>query len=148
MGYAVLAWSGISGIQGVGEAKRQAVHISSEISGLTVPPTYASSRPPTASLFLFPLLRCIQAAKVAQQRFLNLHEYQSKELLHKHGCTVQNFIVASDVDEAREKLKRFEMLFEGDIEYVVKAQILAGGRGKGHFIGGDDKIRGVFITLE
>ncbi|KHJ87471.1 succinate-CoA ligase, beta subunit [Oesophagostomum dentatum] len=43
--------------------------------------------------------------KVAQQRFLNLHEYQSKELLNKHGCSVQNFIVASNKEEAQEKLK-------------------------------------------
>ncbi|KAK6750148.1 hypothetical protein RB195_002248 [Necator americanus] len=81
--------------------------------------------------------------KIVQERFLNLQEYQSKELLHKHGCTVQNFIVASNMEEATEKLKDF-----GDVEYVVKAQILAGGRGKGHFIGGSDKVRGVFITKD
>ncbi|KJH41763.1 succinate-CoA ligase, beta subunit [Dictyocaulus viviparus] len=34
-----------------------------------------------------------------------------------------------------------------DTEYVVKAQILAGGRGKGHFINGRADIGGVFITL-
>ncbi|ETN71861.1 ATP-grasp domain protein, partial [Necator americanus] len=88
---------------------------------------------------------------IVQERFLNLQEYQSKELLHKHGCTVQNFIVASNMEEATEKLKDFgglTLYSEGDVEYVVKAQILAGGRGKGHFIGGSDKVRGVFITKD
>ncbi|EYC41181.1 hypothetical protein Y032_0579g241 [Ancylostoma ceylanicum] len=89
------------------------------------------------------LLRKPSVDKIVQQRYLNLQEYQSKDLLHKHGCTVQNFFVASSIDEATEKLKNFNV-----DEYVVKAQILAGGRGKGHFIGGTDKVRGVFISKD
>ncbi|KJH39829.1 ATP-grasp domain protein, partial [Dictyocaulus viviparus] len=76
-------------------------------------------------------------------------EYQSKELLSKHGCTVQKFIVAASKQEAEEKMKFLgSVVRNDDTEYVVKAQILAGGRGKGHFINGRADIGGVFITLK
>ncbi|CAD6198831.1 unnamed protein product [Caenorhabditis auriculariae] len=78
-----------------------------------------------------------------QSRNLNLQEFQSKELLSKHGCSVQNFVVASNRKEAEQKWQSF-----GDHEYVVKAQILAGGRGKGHFKGGKKGFGGVYITME
>ncbi|WKY04138.1 hypothetical protein Q1695_005257 [Nippostrongylus brasiliensis] len=82
-------------------------------------------------------------AEGSQLRFLNLQEYQSKGLLEKHGCTVQKFIIATNQNEAKERIKVF-----GDIEYVVKAQILAGGRGKGHFIDGKKGLGGVYITMD
>jgi len=65
------------------------------------------------------------------KRNLNLQEYQSKSILEKHCVTVQKFIVADkvqDVDNIASKLHA--------AEYVVKAQILAGGRGKGTFDSG------------
>ncbi|VDM61883.1 unnamed protein product [Angiostrongylus costaricensis] len=74
-----------------------------------------------------------------QIRFLNLQEHQSKELLNRHGCSVQKFIVVAS--------KIFiSFICDGNIEYVVKAQILAGGRGKGRFINGRSDFSGVFIT--
>ncbi|CAJ0928761.1 unnamed protein product, partial [Mesorhabditis belari] len=75
------------------------------------------------------------------QRALSLQEYQSKGLLDKHGCIVQKFVVAESRNEAEKKLdgKHFD-------EYVVKAQILAGGRGKGRFVGGPKDLGGVYIT--
>uniref|UniRef100_A0A1I7T0A6 Succinate--CoA ligase [GDP-forming] subunit beta, mitochondrial n=1 Tax=Caenorhabditis tropicalis TaxID=1561998 RepID=A0A1I7T0A6_9PELO len=79
----------------------------------------------------------------SQRRFLNLQEFQSKEILEKHGCSVQKFVVASNRKEAEDKWMSF-----GDHEYVVKAQILAGGRGKGKFINGTKGIGGVYITKE
>ncbi|CAB3409388.1 unnamed protein product [Caenorhabditis bovis] len=78
-----------------------------------------------------------------QQRFLNLQEFQSKEVLAKHGCSVQQFLVASSRKEAEEKWMTF-----GDHEYVVKAQVLAGGRGKGKFLNGTKGIGGVYITKD
>ncbi|KAK6056338.1 ATP-grasp domain protein [Cooperia oncophora] len=84
--------------------------------------------------------------KAGQLRFLNLQEYQSKTLLDNHGCTVQKFIVASSQKEADEKTKAHGLV--GNIEYVVKAQILAGGRGKGRFINGKEGLGGVFVTME
>ena len=57
---------------------------------------------------------------------MNIHEYQAKEILRQYGVAVPGGEVAFTADEA-EKIAR-EM--GGDI-FVVKAQIHAGGRGKG-----------------
>lgn len=60
---------------------------------------------------------------------MNIHEYQAKELLQKFGVNVPRGQVAFTVDEAVEAAKTL-----GGPLYVVKAQIHAGGRGKGSFI--------------
>merc|ERR1712045_344744 len=65
------------------------------------------------------------------QRNLNLLEHQSKGLLQEHEVTVQRFRVASNEAEAKKIPEEFPCK-----EYVVKAQVLAGGRGKGHFDNG------------
>ncbi|KAG0231784.1 Succinate--CoA ligase [GDP-forming] subunit beta, mitochondrial [Actinomortierella wolfii] len=67
----------------------------------------------------------------SQVRFLNLHEYQSKQLMAQHGINVQRFAIADSVEQA-EKAAR-ELNAE---EIVIKAQIHAGGRGKGEFSSG------------
>ncbi|KQX25551.1 MULTISPECIES: ADP-forming succinate--CoA ligase subunit beta [unclassified Sphingomonas] len=59
---------------------------------------------------------------------MNIHEYQAKELLAKFGAAVPAGYAALTVDEAVEAAKKLP----GPI-YVVKAQIHAGGRGKGKF---------------
>ena len=61
---------------------------------------------------------------------MNLHEYQGKELLNSFGVRIQRGIVASSPEEA---VKAAEKLHEetGTSWYVVKAQVHAGGRGKG-----------------
>jgi succinyl-CoA synthetase beta subunit len=60
---------------------------------------------------------------------LKLHEYQSKALLREHGVAVPDGYVASTADEAREAAAK---LFDaGSIRVAVKAQVHAGGRGKG-----------------
>lgn len=64
-------------------------------------------------------------------RNLNLHEYQSKELMTRYGVRVQRGMTADDVSQAEENAKR--LADTGAEELVVKAQIHAGGRGKGHF---------------
>ncbi len=61
---------------------------------------------------------------------MNLHEYQGKELLNKYGVKTQRGIVATTVDEAVEAYKKITAL-SGSPVAVVKAQIHAGGRGKG-----------------
>ncbi|CAH0561992.1 unnamed protein product [Brassicogethes aeneus] len=62
-------------------------------------------------------------------RFLNLLEYQSKNLLRSNGVAIQDFCM---IDEnGASELDKFNVN-----EYVIKAQILAGGRGKGHFDNG------------
>ncbi len=59
---------------------------------------------------------------------MNIHEYQAKELLAKYGVPVPAGYPAMSVDEAVEAAQRLP----GPL-WVVKAQIHAGGRGKGKF---------------
>ena len=61
---------------------------------------------------------------------MNLHEYQAKEILSGFGVRIQRGVVATTADEA---VKAAEKLTQdtGTQWYVVKAQIHAGGRGKG-----------------
>jgi succinyl-CoA synthetase beta subunit len=59
---------------------------------------------------------------------MNIHEYQAKELLAKYGVAVPKGIAALSVEEAVEAARQLP----GPL-YVVKAQIHAGGRGKGKF---------------
>lgn len=64
-------------------------------------------------------------------RSLNIHEHMSVDLLREFGVTVPAGRVAYSVEEAVQLAK--ELPSE---ETVVKAQILAGGRGQGHFDNG------------
>lgn len=64
-------------------------------------------------------------------RCLNLLEYQSKELLRDCGVSVQNFAIVDDLSKANSALEKLHAS-----EYVIKAQVLAGGRGKGWFDNG------------
>jgi len=59
---------------------------------------------------------------------MNIHEYQAKELLAKFGVGIPAGIPALTVEEAVAAAKQLP----GPL-YVVKAQIHAGGRGKGKF---------------
>ncbi|MEN0048806.1 MAG: ADP-forming succinate--CoA ligase subunit beta [Bacteroidota bacterium] len=61
---------------------------------------------------------------------MNLHEYQGKELLGRYGVPVQEGIVATTVEEAVEGYKKLKEETGSDFA-IVKAQIHAGGRGKG-----------------
>ena len=61
---------------------------------------------------------------------MNIHEYQAKEILKSYGVKIQEGIVASTPEEAHaaaEKLNKET----GTSWFVIKAQIHAGGRGKG-----------------
>jgi succinyl-CoA synthetase beta subunit len=59
---------------------------------------------------------------------MNIHEYQAKDLLATFGVAVPNGIAALSVEEAVAAARQLP----GPL-YVVKAQIHAGGRGKGKF---------------
>tara|TARA_B100000900_G_scaffold413730_1_gene438419 strand:- start:5605 stop:6795 length:1191 start_codon:yes stop_codon:yes gene_type:complete len=61
---------------------------------------------------------------------MNLHEYQGKELLNSFGVRVQKGIVASSSDEALKAAKELHSQ-TGTNWWVIKAQVHAGGRGKG-----------------
>jgi succinyl-CoA synthetase beta subunit len=62
---------------------------------------------------------------------MNIHEYQAKELLLKFDVATTRGRVASTLDEAEQIAREL-----GDVDVVVKAQIHAGGRGKGTFKNG------------
>jgi succinyl-CoA synthetase beta subunit len=59
---------------------------------------------------------------------MNIHEYQAKELLQRFDVATTRGKVASTLDEAEQIAREL-----GDVEIVIKAQIHAGGRGKGTF---------------
>ena len=63
---------------------------------------------------------------------MNIHEYQAKTLLHRYGVPVSEGRIVLSADEA----KRAASEVEGPL-WVIKAQIHAGGRGKGSFIEAD-----------
>jgi succinyl-CoA synthetase beta subunit len=62
---------------------------------------------------------------------MNIHEYQAKELLQKFDVATTRGKVAATLDEAEQIAREL-----GDIDIVVKAQVHAGGRGKGTFKNG------------
>src|SRR5947208_1452236 len=62
---------------------------------------------------------------------MNIHEYQAKELLQKFDVATTRGRGASTLDEAEQIAGEL-----GDVDVVVKAQIHAGGRGKGKFKNG------------
>src|SRR5439155_5433082 len=62
---------------------------------------------------------------------MNIHEYQAKELLQRFGVATTRGKVASTPEEAEQIAREL-----GDVDLVVKAQIQAGGRGKGTFTNG------------
>ena len=61
---------------------------------------------------------------------MNLHEFQGKQILASYGVRVQRGLVANNAEEAVEKAKQLTEE-TGTSWFVIKAQIHAGGRGKG-----------------
>jgi len=80
------------------------------------------------------LRRVAQRVSQNSLRRLNLQEYSSKQLMEEHGLAVQRFRMAETEAEGVEGGKF--LLDTGAPELVIKAQILAGGRGKGTFDSG------------
>src|SRR6187455_1081872 len=73
---------------------------------------------------------------------MKIHEYQAKELLAAAGAAVPKGIVVSSPAEA---VAAFEK--GGGKPVVLKAQVHAGGRGKGRFKGANSDVGGVkFLT--
>ncbi len=70
-----------------------------------------------------------------------MQEYQSKDLMRKYDIDVQRFGVADTPEQAGKVVESL-----GVHEVVLKAQILAGGRGKGVFSSGLQG--GVKVTKE
>ena len=56
---------------------------------------------------------------------MNIHEHQAKEILKEFGAPVSNGVVIFSIDEIKKKISQLNSK-----EFVLKAQIHAGGRGK------------------
>ena len=56
---------------------------------------------------------------------MNIHEHQAKEILKEFGAPVSNGVVVTSINEIPEKIKKLK-----STQFVLKAQIHAGGRGK------------------
>jgi succinyl-CoA synthetase beta subunit len=56
---------------------------------------------------------------------MNIHEHQAKKILKEFGAPVSKGVVITSLDEIDEKIKNLQSK-----EFVLKAQIHAGGRGK------------------
>ena len=61
---------------------------------------------------------------------MNIHEYQAKEILKNFNVKIQEGYVANSPDEAYQNAKKLSDEKNTNI-FVIKAQIHAGGRGKG-----------------
>jgi succinyl-CoA synthetase beta subunit len=61
---------------------------------------------------------------------MNIHEYQGKSILESFGVAIQRGLVADTAEEAVEAAKKITET-TGSEWFVIKAQIHAGGRGKG-----------------
>eukprot|EP00940_MAST-03C_sp_MAST-3C-sp2_P003114 g3114.t1 len=74
----------------------------------------------------------VPSTKIGAVRYLNLHEYQSKDVMEMFNVRVQKGKMAATAEEALEVAKWIKK-DNPDAELILKAQIHAGGRGKGHF---------------
>ena len=61
---------------------------------------------------------------------MNVHEYQGKSILKEYGVVIQEGIVAETPEQAVEAAKKLQAQ-TGTAWWVIKAQVHAGGRGKG-----------------
>ncbi len=78
---------------------------------------------------------------------MNLHEYQAKELLKKYNVPVQEGIAVDTVMAAEEAYRQIKTQTNNNFA-VVKAQIHAGGRGKGKIVGSEQRGVAVGKSLE
>ena len=74
---------------------------------------------------------------------MNIHEFQAKQILKSYGVAIQEGIVADTPEGAVQAAKDIQAQ-TGSSWVVLKAQIHAGGRGKGKIVGSEQ--RGVAIA--
>ncbi|XP_065576087.1 succinate--CoA ligase [ADP-forming] subunit beta, mitochondrial-like [Artemia franciscana] len=84
-----------------------------------------------SSLIKVPSFLAPVHAQCQQKRNLNVQEHVSFMLLRDSGVPVPKFGVATNKEDAKVIAEKLDSL-----DLVVKAQVLTGGRGKGHFKGG------------
>lgn len=84
-----------------------------------------------AAVFARRMLVATDASNKHQKRNLNVHEHVAMEILKAGGVAVPRFAVATSPEEALQKSQKL-----GANDFVVKAQVLTGGRGRGTFSSG------------
>ncbi len=67
------------------------------------------------------------------KRHFDLHEYQSKDVMRRFGVLVQKGDIATTPEQAEQVAKNLNVK---DGILILKAQVQAGGRGKGHLTSG------------
>lgn len=77
--------------------------------------------------------RTFESVQFQQKRYLNIQEYHAKELLGMFNVPHQRGIVVTSSDEAPAAADKVKKDFE-TTNFIVKSQVLAGGRGKGTFL--------------
>lgn len=103
--------------------------LSRGFSALSRPQTFSRL---TQAAYTAPLLQTSQTqSQFTFRRNLNIHEYQSQDLLRKYGCDVPDGNVGHSPSDAAKVAREL-----GVEDVVIKAQVLAGGRGKGTFADG------------
>ncbi|CEL98573.1 unnamed protein product [Vitrella brassicaformis CCMP3155] len=75
---------------------------------------------------------CARGFPALQKRWLNLHEYQSVQVMQSYHVHTPKGLPAFTGREAEAAASALQAE-QGDIDFVVKAQVLAGGRGLGYF---------------
>ncbi|KAJ5632255.1 Succinate--CoA ligase subunit beta [Penicillium lividum] len=91
----------------------------------------ARGRPVAAALRAVTKVSAPSRIAQQQQRNLSIHEYLSARILKQYGVGVPKGEVAHTPEEAEAVARSI-----GNDDMVIKAQVLAGGRGKGHFTNG------------
>jgi hypothetical protein len=66
------------------------------------------------------------------KRYLNIHEYDGKKLMTKYNVPHQRGFVITNTNQVKETCHQIEKEYSSK-NFIVKSQILAGGRGKGVF---------------
>ncbi|MGN6619107.1 MAG: ADP-forming succinate--CoA ligase subunit beta [Ilyomonas sp.] len=94
-------------------------------------------------IFLSTTKQVISYLRHSKLTYMNLHEYQAKELLKKYNVPVQEGIAVDNVMAAEEAYRQIKNQTNNNFA-VIKAQIHAGGRGKGKIQGTEQ--RGVAVA--
>ena len=94
-----------------------------------------SMRPLQKSLFIYLLkprmLKSIHRVSAEIKRSLSLYEHEAFDILESRSISTPRRILIADRDEVQSRLSEL-----GNEKFVVKAQVLTGGRGKGTFESG------------
>jgi succinyl-CoA synthetase beta subunit len=97
----------------------------------------------TSTIFNLQKSSILNSAPHFQKRNLSIHEHSSMGLLKEYGIKVARGAVATSATEAGKIAREL-----GSQDVVVKAQVLAGGRGKGHFTSGYVSLCAFFVEFD